>query len=163
MARGPFYPVGAYRGTITQQGFAEAKTGTPQFFLQVKIESHEGGQPVETSYERTIFRALTANTVQFFKEDLEAIGYTQRNPFSFSHLDPDTPGFDSLVGREVALWCKHETGTDGDRERWQISRPASKFEGTPVAPNKMRQLDSLLGRAMKGSATAPAARPAATC
>jgi len=151
-----FYAEGAYRGTVIEQGFGQSKEKkTHFFFLKVKIEADENGQPVEKSYERTVTRYITEATVEYFAKDLKALGFEWRD--SFNDLHPAVPSHHSFVGQSVDLYCKHE----GEYEKWQISRPMGGGQQVEqLGSAEMRKLDNMFGRAMKGGATPATPRSA---
>jgi hypothetical protein len=162
---GPFYDVGLYVGEFVSQAIGKAKTGNPQIVFRVKIlgtpEVDDTFTPCTQQYERTIYMTLTAGTAAFVSEALERIGFTGT---SFSTLDPSSPEHQSFRGQQVNLWCKHETGQDGQvREKWSISKPPSSTQLDVVAlsPKELRQLDALFGAALKGKTAAkPVSKPA---
>lgn len=165
MASRPFYEQGNYVGEVVQQALGEASTGTPQFVLRVKVLGKpDPGDPSSfvpvQQYERTIFCSITANTIGFFTEQLQALGFTGS---SFAQLDPSSAGFQNFTGRQLDLYCKHEPDNKtGDlREKWQISSSSRKpLEITPLSSKKTRELDSLFGKALKGpSVNSPRQQP----
>ena len=53
-----------------------------------------------------------------------------------------------IRGSEVRMWCKQETGLDGQaRERWSISRPRETRPVTPVATSDASRIDAMFGDA----------------
>src|SRR5258707_14687627 len=97
----PFYEPGKYVAEVLNQGFSEAKTGTTQFVLRFRVLGHPNPDD-PNSYltgtqqgERTMFRAITENTVKYFIEDLKTLGFTGN---SFRLLDPNTPGYHDFTG-----------------------------------------------------------------
>jgi len=151
-----FYQEGAYSGTVIEQGFGESKEKkTPFFFLKVKVEATEDGQPVDKQYERTVTRYITETTVEYLAEDLKALGFQWND--SFSDLHPLNPKHHSFVGQSIPLYCKWE----GEYERWQISRPLGGGQQVDqLGSAEMRKLDNMFGKAMKGGAPA-ASKPVA--
>lgn len=145
-----FYPEGAYSGTVIEQGFGQSKEKkTHFFFLKVQVDSNEDGSPVEKSYERTVTRYITEATLEYFAEDLKALGFQWRD--SFNDLHPSIPSHHSFVGMAIDLYCKHE----GEYERWQISRPLGGGQQIEqLGSADMRKLDNMFGKAMKGGSPA---------
>lgn len=150
-----YYDEGVHLGEVLQQGLTEAKTGTAQFVLKVKIlGATEASDPMDEfaphgqQYERTIYMPLTDKTVEFVVPQLQTLGFTGK---SLGQLDPSHPSHQSLVGVRAKLWCGHKPDQSGDiREKWSISRESAPV--TPLEPKKLRQLDALFGKALQGGA-----------
>lgn len=152
---GVYYKPGRYACKVAGQAFKQASTGTTQFALQVTVlgavdPNDPGGYLTGYSqYERTIYRALTDKTIEYFIGDLKTLGVTVS---SFKDLDPNTPGFVNLTGTDVDCTCEHEAGLDGVmREKWAIARAASDFKAEPLSPQKARELDNLFGKQLKAA------------
>jgi hypothetical protein len=159
----PFYDEGKYRCRITAQALGKAKTGTPQFilkFLVLGVSLGEQEYDQTTQYERTMYRAITEKTIEYVKEDLQAIGFNRE---SFKYLDPNQNDFQDFTGAELTMYCSHENDQNGDmRERWGIDRGARGLKVDPLEPKGMRELDALFGKHLKGLKPAtPPARNAA--
>lgn len=161
----PYYDEGLYIGEVVQQAIGKAKTGTAQLLLKFKVLGtplDDGSyEPSTQQYDRTVFVALTAKTVDFVVPKLEQLGFEGD---SILQLDPSHPNHFSIVGNQANLWCKHETDQRGDlRERWDISSGGSQLQATPLEGKEARQLDALFGKALKGNKNKknvePASRP----
>jgi hypothetical protein len=146
-----FYSVGRYICEIKSQALGEAGTGTPQFILRFTVmgEVDDDGNVagVNRSYERTMYRAITEKTIPYLIEDLKALGFRGS---SFRDLDPSSPSFFDLSGQEVEMYCAHEDGTNGEREKWSVA--FAKREAQPVKAvdsKKLRDLDNLFGKHLK--------------
>lgn len=152
-----FYEVGLYYGRITQQALSASGTGTPQLVLRVKIlgipDAVSGDvEPIKSQFERTIYISLTEKTLPFVIETLGILGFTGTK---ISQLDPAAPNGQSLIGKEVDLWCSHEEDMKGDmRERWQISKGSQAIEVRAIDPKKSRALDNLFGKALSANKAA---------
>jgi hypothetical protein len=162
MASSPFYQPGQYVAEVTQQALGEAGTGTPQFVLRVKILGRpdpaepDSYVPVQ-QYERTIYRAITENTIDYVMEDLKTLGFAGN---SFSDLDPASPNHQSFAGKQIDVYCKHEDDQKGNtREKWGLSGRQKALEVKPLDSKKTRSLDSLFGKNLK--TIAQTAKPAA--
>jgi len=149
-----FYSVGRYACKITEQAMGEAKTGTPQFVLRFKVMGQVDPEdpskyiPAEQQYERTHYRAITEKTVPYLMEDLKTLGFQGT---SFRDLDPQTPGFHDFRGYDVDMWCAHEPDQSGsNREKWGVARTGGALEVKPLEPKKLRDLDNLFGKHLKG-------------
>jgi hypothetical protein len=156
MPSAPYYEQGAYVAEVTGQALGKAGTGTPQLVLRFKVigkpDPHDATnyQSVQ-EYERTMFQAITLNTINFVLEGLKQLGYTDA---SFGPLDPSHPNHHSFVGKQIEVYCKHERDLSSNiRERWQLSRGAPALKVDPLDSKGVRELDSLFGRALKGVAT----------
>jgi len=114
--------------------------------------------PVEQQWERTAYNTITEGTMPYLIKKLAALGYTHG---SLKYLDPAQPGFQSFKGETHLMFCQHESGQDGVREKWEIAfsgGSSEPLELKAVDANKMRQLDVLFGAASKSSRPAAAAR-----
>ena len=145
---------GLYVGEISEQGLEYAKTGTPQIVLKCRVieQANKDGTftPVTEGVERTIWMSLTEKTKGFVAKDLEAIGFAGLP--SQIQLDGENPI--DLRGIKVQLWCKQETGMEGQpRERWSISRPRETRPVTPVATGDASKIDALFGDAFNATTT----------
>lgn len=162
-----YYAPGLYWATIIQQGLSEAKTGTAQIVLRIKIlgpvhpENPDGFVAAEQSWERTVYMAVTEKTMQFLPEKLASLGYTGN---SIARLDPSHPQHYSLVDQDHRFYCSHENSDNGLREKWDVARTAGSLELKPPAPAKMRALDELFARQVRANGgPAPAApKPVST-
>lgn len=163
---GPFYEAGAYIGEVTQQALGKASTGTPQFVVRFRVlgkpdpADPSAFTPVQ-EYERTIYRAITPNTIDYVMEDLEKLGYEKGG---FGPLDPSHPDHQSFVGMQIDVYCKHEKNMKGDMgEKWQLSRGASTLKVDPIDSKGVRELDAMFGKALKAKlpqkAVAPKSEP----
>ncbi len=152
----PHYPEGGYIGKVTSQALVKAGTGTPQFVIRFTVERTSRGEDPNGKFERTIYRAITEKTKDYVKEDLEALGFTGK---SFSDLSPNSPNHFDLTGKEISVYCKHESDTESNmREKWSISKFKSKeIEGEPVTD--FASLDAMFDFS---SAAAPPKPKAAT-
>ena len=144
---------GLYVGEIAEQGMEFAKSGNPQIVLKTRVLSKVNTdgtyEAVPGAVERTIWMTLTEKTKGFVAKDLQAVGFSG-NP-SRIQLDGDDPI--DLRGKEVKLWCKQETGLDGQpRERWSISRPREARAVTPVSTMDASRIDAAFGDAFSSIA-----------
>jgi hypothetical protein len=160
---GPYYAKGRYLCRIIGQGFSEAKSGTPQFFIRFVVGGAVDPRnpkgdilPVEQQYERTMYRALTEKTMDFVLEDIRQLGYQGTK---LSDLDPATLGFHSFDGREVEMYCNHETYEGQTREKWGIGREG--LAPPPMEQSKVKALDQLFGKYAR-AAGKPGAGPRVT-
>lgn len=154
MANKPFYESGRYACKVTDQAMGEASTGNPQFVLRFKVMGLVDPSdptrfiPAQQQYERTFYRTITEKTIEYFVEDLKTLGFSGD---SFKKLDPNTDGFHDFRGADVDMWCAHEDDTSGgSREKWSVARQAGSFEVKPLESKKLRELDNLFGKHLKG-------------
>lgn len=149
---GPFYEIGNYIGEVTAQALGKASTGTPQFVLRFRVlgkpdPSDPGSFTPVQEYERTIYRAITPNTIDYVVQDLEKLGYERGG---FGALDPSHQDHQSFVGMQIDVYCKHENNAKGDLgEKWQLSRGASGLKVDPIDSKGVRELDALFGKSLK--------------
>jgi hypothetical protein len=123
------YPKGKYQAEVLEQGFEESSTGTPCFFLQLKILGRydEQGQLQECPpYERT-YRQYLANEpgARFLRSDLKTLGVQISD---LTQLDPAAPNHVSLLARKIDVECHHEVYQGKPRERWAIPRSRKKCD-----------------------------------
>lgn len=162
---GPFYQKGRYLCRTTKQGFSEASTGTPQFFLQFLVggmidpKNPQGDLIPVVQLERTMFRAITNKTMEYLLEDVRQLGYEGSK---LSELDPATPNYHSFADSEVEMYCDHDAYNGKQQEKWGLARSGS-YTPEPLERKKVTQLDALFGKFARASAPAkPAAqKPAA--
>jgi hypothetical protein len=148
MANAPYYNEGLHVGTVLGQGLSEAGTGTAQFLLRVKVLGEVTGddgsyQPSDRQYERSIYMALTEKTRDFVVDNLKLLGF---DGSSMAQLDLSHPKAVSFVGKQVDLWCKHDAYNGKTSEKWSLAMPRKEMESLDA--KKMRQLDSLFGKAL---------------
>lgn len=139
------YDEGLYQGKVVRHGLSKASTGTPQFYLTVKVMASPG-------YERTIYRPITDKTMPFLVEMLDQLEFKGS---ALSQLNPSHSHHVSLVGRTIELWCKHEADQNGvKRERWNLSqqRSTTHTDIQPITAADAKALDSLFkqAKALKG-------------
>jgi hypothetical protein len=159
---GPYYDEGRYLVEVTDQGFSEAKTGTPQFVLRFKVlgtpdpdGDPQGFEPDSMQYERTFYRAITEKTIPYLTDELAILGFQGT---SFRELDKSTPNFHDFTGLRVEMICKHENDREGVlRERWSLSIRGAAPTLEPMEQSKLRKLDTLFGASLKKAAPAKAA------
>jgi len=151
MARGPYYEPGRYWGTITSQQLGESSNGNPQFILRfevlgkINLADPEGELVAVTqNLERTIYRAITDNSIDWILQDLEQLGFTGA---SFAELDPGNEVFQDFSGQEIPIRCEHDTYQGTVREKWSIGVAPSAAK--PLEPKAIRQLDSMFGKALR--------------
>jgi hypothetical protein len=166
MARGPQFDVGRYWGKVTHQRLGETKSGNPQLVLSftilgmVNLSDPEGDLLSCPQGERTIYRPLTENTLDYAKQDMDTLGwYGDR----WSQFDEENPQFVSIIGNEYPFYCKHknkqvkneETGkwVDADpvelREEWSIAQSGGPVV-KPLEAKALSKLDAMFGKALKG-------------
>ena len=142
-----YFPPGNYRAVVTSQALGETKkTGNPQFVLSFQVlEPLNHPAPGMNQYERSIFRVITDNTVEYLFQDLERLGFYGQ---SFSQLDPETDGFHSFIGQEIEVFCKHEEYEGNAVERWSLSRGGG-LEIKSLPAKSRRELDNKYGAQLK--------------
>jgi hypothetical protein len=157
MANKPFYEVGKHEVQVTGQGFVKAGSGNVQFVLKFKVlgkidpEDPSKMFAVPAQYERSMYRALTEKTIEYFVSDMAKLGVEVS---SFADLDPNTEGFTNLTGKTYDMMCTHEAGTDGGmRERWSVVQAFASKPIESIASNEVKALDRLFGKHLKKSPT----------
>lgn len=161
----PFYEIGRYEVEVTSQGFTKTKTEKTQFVLRFLVKGKVNPQDpnsllsVPAQYERSYYRVLTDNTMEYFLNDLESLNV---NIGSFTELDPENPDHVSLKGKLFDSFCNHETSQDGgQQEKWSIARMVSSKPVESIASSEVKSLDRLFGKHLKKApVSAPAQRQA---
>jgi hypothetical protein len=153
------YAPGRYQAEVLDQGFEEAGTGTPYFFMQLKVLArYEGDERRECPrFERTYRQYLANDTgARILKDDLKGVGVEVVN---LALLDPSADGHVSLVGRTLDVTCEHDAYQGRPVERWQLRKPRKK-----LGPDAVGQLAARFGHVLQGKnkpATSPVAEPPA--
>lgn len=155
MANAPYYDTGRYACKVVDQALGETGTGKPQFALRFQVlglvdpKDPKTYIPAAAQYERTHYRTITEKTIPYFIEDLKALGFQGD---SFKDLDPKTEGFHDFRGLDIDMWCSHENTQDGSgqREKWGVARQGGSLEVKPLEAKKIRDLDNLFGKQLKG-------------
>lgn len=153
------FEAGSYMGRITKWGLSAAKTGTPQFFATfVPLGRIDPAKPSDTEnliacpdWERTVFRAITENTIDFVARDLAALGYTRD---TFDQLDPEHADAHSFADMEIRVVCKHESYQGKEKERWDFAF-GDGFTPKAMESGGMKKLNALFGKKLKQVAKAP--------
>lgn len=146
---------GKYRGRITKWGLGKANTGNPQFVVSFElVGQYQNGNLASCSqFERSVFRVITDNTIDFLVSDLEKLGYPHE---TFDQLDPNHPQAHDFAGVEVDVQCKHETYEGVTREKWAFAWGGGATIN-PLERSDVSKLNAMFGKRLK--ATKPAARP----
>jgi len=144
--------------TVGKQGFSEAGTGTPQFFLKFnpthRLDPKTNGWVEVESSERTWYQALTMNTQAMFVERLRAL---KCEVTSLMALSPDSPNFVEITGgHEFDL--KVETYNGKTQEKWEPATGSGAREEKLLDKGALGKLDMIFGAALKKSGP-PAAAP----
>lgn len=145
------YQPGRYVCQITGQAMGESSKGNPQFVLRFKVLGRPDPNDPNSyltdpnQYERPFYRSITEKTIDYFMDDLKALGF---HGSSFKDLDPNTPGFHDFKGKEIDMYCNEEIYNGEPRERWAIAT-AFELNVKPIEAGKLRQLDNLFGKQLK--------------
>ena len=150
---------GTYLGRINKWGLSAAKTGTPQFFVTfTPLGRVDPSKPDDTEnliacedWERTIFRAITENTIDFVVRDLKALGYSKD---TFDQLDPEHKDAHSFADMEIRVTCKHEEYQGKNKERWDFAF-GDGFKPKEMEAGGVKKLNALFGKKLKEVVKAP--------
>jgi hypothetical protein len=146
------YEPGKYQAKVLDQGFREAGTGTPGFYLQFKLLGRydkEGIVQECQQYERTYNQWLMEETgVKILKGDLKILGVEVSD---LTKLDLTTPGPISLVNRTIDVYCVHEMPKGRLTERWVLRPPMKKLD-----QNAIQILNEKFGSLLRGDTKPPA-------
>ena len=165
MANGPFYEPGRYWGRVTRQKLGKTRNGNPQlvltFLVVGKVNPAEPDGDllgVPEQYERSLYRVITDNTLDYVIQDLDTLGFVGD---SYSQFDEEDLNCCSLFDKEYAFYCSHKprevkdeaTGTyvpTGElREEWSLARETTGVNVEPLDKKEARQLDAMFGKALK--------------
>ena len=148
MASGPFYAPGRYWGRITHQKVGETKKGDAQLILQFLVRGRinpadpEGELlPVAGELERTIFRTINDNTIDWIVQDLDTLGWYGQH---WRDFDEGSSAFVSIVGSEHVFRCDHDTYEGTTREKWSVAGDGLVVK--PLDDSQAKQLEALFGR-----------------
>lgn len=150
-----YYEMGRYWGRVTHQKLGKTKNGNPQLVIsflvlgKINAMDPEGDLlAVSQQYERTVFRVITENTIEWVEQDLDKLGWTGTD---WSQFDETNPHCVSFVGTELAFSCKHEPHfeTKEPREVWSVSQESPGMAVTPLEPSELRKLNTMFGKALK--------------
>lgn len=155
---------GIYKGHLQKVTLGETKTGKPQIvyeFITDGILDSSGEFLDCANVNRTIFRVLTENTIDFATAELRQLGYDRDN---FDDIDPESPNAFDFDGIEVTVEMKLEEYEGRQRERWQFTR---KGQGKKLEQSGVSKLNAMFGSKLKssrpdGATRAPVARVAST-
>lgn len=160
---GPYFEPGRYWGRLKQQALGKTSNGNPQIILtfdivgKINLSDPDGDLLSCPQYERTVFRVITQKTIDWVLQDLEALGFQGT---SFGEIDPTQPRFQDLTGKELALYCDHETYEGKTREKWGIYSEGGGLQVKPLEAQDVRKLDAMFGKALKERIPAPPKEPA---
>ena len=161
MADKTFYREGLHRVRVIGQELGENNNGNTTFVLKILIlAEYAQGELQDFAHhdqkERSFRRVITDNTINYFIDDLKALG---ANITSFKQLDPAVGGFHDFKGMELDMWCGRNDYKGDTYEQWQLplgdSAPMKK-----VDPAKLRALDNQFGAALRGAFGAAQSKPA---
>lgn len=147
---------GEYVATITTWGLGESRhKKTPEFTIRfrpigkVNPNDPEGDLIQCPDDERSLYRYITQKTIDFFREDLEYLGYDKE---SFKYLNPDVSGAHDFSGKQINVRCDYEEFEGKTREKWKLVRGGVQ-ELVPLEDKKVRELDALYGKSLKSLAS----------
>ena len=147
-----YYESAEYWCQIVDHGLSDAKTGTPQIFVKFKVLGRvnaadpEKFDEAEQQYERTMFKAITKDTVGFVLDKLELLGFTGS---AWSEFDRTNPDSQDLTGSSIKMYCKHELYKNEPKERWDVARGDNRMDAETTS-----KLDSLFGKELRARAQA---------
>lgn len=142
-----YYPQGRYLCQVTDQAIGEAGTGTPQVAIKFRVLETEAGDPVDQQYERTAYLFLSEAAAPRTIEVLKELGYDRD---SFRYLDKGVTGAQDLGGVQFVGFCVHDAYNGNEKEKWGIATEGGGLEVKPMEAKKIRDLDALFGKHLKG-------------
>ncbi len=154
---------GYYVGHIQKWAMSEAKSGNPQFVLTFALAHYKaaGGKQEECpALERNIYRVITEKTIEYFVNDLKALGYDRDN---FDDLDPASANAFDFSGIEMEARLKYETFEGKEREKWDLAVVKGGAEVKPLEQTGVASLNARFGsnlKSLKNGAPPVTRRPA---
>lgn len=138
----PYYAVGEYVCRITDHGLTKAaSSGNDQVCIKFVVlgTPTEDGQyaPEDDQYPRTMWQAITPNTVERVLDMLESLGFVG------SSWADVTNG--SMVGKEARFYCGRNDWNNEIQEKWQLVHGDNGIPKTGDASN----LDKLFGKDLR--------------
>lgn len=163
------YSPGKYNAKIIDWTLGETKKGDCQIVWRVSILSKENGDEAPVG-DRSIYRVVTANTVDWVDRELQHLGYDS-SQIGLDGLNKDHKDAFDFGDIEVTVELKYEDYTDKngkkkEAERWSLvtgAAPVKQAERATVA--KANALFAAHKRASGGKTpvrTAPAIPPRPT-
>ena len=141
------YLAGRYRGRMLRAALGQSeKKGTPQIAFEFQPIGMYGANGIETcaADNRTIFKYITDQTIDYLIQDLAALGF-DRN--SFSEIDSDHENAFPWAGVEFDCRLAYEEYEGKQKERWEFARGGPK--GKPIEQKQVRELDAKYGNYLK--------------
>lgn len=157
---------GRYRGRMARATLGKSNTkGTPQIAFEFTPIGMYGANGLEAcaADERTIFKYVSDNTIDYLIQDLAALGFDRA---SFAEIDSDAPNAFPWRGIEFDCRLTMEDYDPGDgkpvrqKERWEFAR--GKATGKPIEQTEVAGLDAKYGAYLKGRGAAATATAGAT-
>jgi hypothetical protein len=140
------YEPGRYHGRIKDHGIFKPQAGQQHPTVRIDVDLTGRYDPATGERgpcapgTRTYSRAITPKTINWVRAELRAIGYDRHE---LRYFDPQMPGAENLIGREIDVVCKYETYKGGMSERWSIYlEPARKEKLTQI---DLEALDARFG------------------
>lgn len=146
------YDKGNYIAAIQKQELSQSKNkGTPQIvftiapmaYLDESTPEREEIQP-NANGERRIYLYVTENTAERVGDTLRFLGLEGDK---ISVLDSRHPQHQDLTGREVEVFCQHETYQGQEREKWGFATGGGELD--PIDPSKAKEIDNLMGKVLR--------------
>ncbi|SRR5579871_769164 len=149
---------GKYLAKIVSSGLGESKEKkTPFVFFTFTLLNEIGGdgKPIKCpAFERTLYRYITPETIDFVLRDLQNLGYDREG---FEYLDPNHPQAFVFAGKQITVTCKHEEYKGEDKERWDLywgGGPA----GAKLGQDNISRLNALFADKLKAAKEAAGAK-----
>lgn len=152
---------------VVGQGMSVAKSGNEQFWIQIEpVGQVDPANPdgdlirCPQGKTRTVFRAITANTIEWLKKDLAYLVERSGKTVvigGFEFLDPNTPGYVDFSNAEIEAMCDHELYEGKTREKWSIAAGGGMV-AKPLEQASIRKLNAMFGKELK-SLGSPATAP----
>ena len=122
-----------YKAQITDWGLSQSKaSGTPQIHFIVELmeilDRTTGTFQTITDglHQRTVYRYLTEDAFDMTMKALEYLGFT--NVDDLGVLQRNHPQAIDLFGKQVDVYCKHETYKNQLQEKWEFDIGGGGFK-----------------------------------
>lgn len=153
-----------YKAQITDWGLSQSKaSGTPQIHFIVELmeilDRTTGTFQTITDglHQRTVYRYLTEDAFDMTMKALEYLGFT--NVDDLGVLQRNHPQAIDLFGKQVDVYCKHETYKNQLQEKWEFDIGGGGFKPKEMEDAELKKTLAFFNKKVKdyrkqnGSAT----------
>ena len=151
------YKEGTYGVEVTEQHLSKSSNENPMVMIRFKPDCIQAGSNAQTgepewdnlsitNYERTTYLVVTENTIDSVCKRLRQIGIVISD---WGHVDQNHPECCSIVGKRVAMACKHEVYQSKDKESWGIPLVQAASEVKALSMIEIAEMNAAFGDALR--------------